>query len=108
MKIRKTDILRLTRVALQLRSKLTSINETLAYSVSAQVADQEDWCGLEAKPGGVVVTSWRHLKTFSLDFGKGLGKIFDFAIGITLMPGACIVMPPRTGGDESKEKSAIP
>ena len=54
------------------------------------------------------MTSWRHLKTFSLDFGEGLGKIFDFAIGITLMPGACIVMPLRTGGDESKEKSAIP
>lgn len=51
------------------------------------------------------MTSWRHLKTFSLDFGEGLGKIFDFEAGITLIPGACIVMPSRTQGDGSKEES---
>lgn len=53
----EADILRLTQVAFQLRSKLASINEIAAYSVPAQVTDQEDRCGLEAKPGDVIVIS---------------------------------------------------
>lgn len=58
----KADILRLTQVALQLRGKLVSINETTAYSVSAQADDQENWSDLEAKLGGVVIISWRLLR----------------------------------------------
>lgn len=54
------------------------------------------------------MTSWRHLKTFSLDFGEGLGKIFDFEAGITLIPETCIVMPLRTQGNGSKEESTTP
>lgn len=103
----ETDFLHLTQLALQLRSKLGSMNESFAYSVSAAVADQGNWCTVEAKPGDVIVTSWRHLKVFSIDFGEGLGKIYDFDAGLSLVPGACILMPSKTQGDALEDKPAV-
>src|SRR5699024_9816604 len=91
----EADLLALTQLALQLRGKLSSMNESLAYSVSAAVADLEDWTKLESKPGNVVVTTWRHLDSYALDFGDDLGKIVDFEAGLSLIPGACIVLPAR-------------
>lgn len=102
----EADFLHLTQLALQLRSKLASMNETLAYSVSAAVAGREDWCSIEAKPGDVIVTSWRHLRMFDLDFGEGMGKIVNFEAGLSLIPGACIFMLSRVQ-ENGLKKSAI-
>lgn len=98
----EADLLALTQLALQLRGKLSSMNESLAYSVSAAVADLEDWSKIESKPGNVVVTTWRHLDSYALDFGDGLGKIVDFEAGLSLIPGACIVLPARAQRGEAE------
>ncbi|XHF96370.1 hypothetical protein AWENTII_000007 [Aspergillus wentii] len=105
----EADLLALSQLALQLRGKLSSMNESLAYSVSATVADLEDWSKIESKPGNVIVTTWRHLDSYTLDFGDCLGKIVDFDAGLSLIPRACIIMParekaPREEG-EGKEKA---
>ncbi|KAL4970666.1 uncharacterized protein BDV14DRAFT_194457 [Aspergillus stella-maris] len=100
------DLQALTHLATHLRSKVTNdVNSTLAHSCSAAVSSSGNWFQTEGKPADVVMTSWRHLKVFSLDFGPGLGVIEDFESGFVMMPGACIVMPARTrGGDLSKGK----
>lgn len=49
------------------------------------------------------MTSWRHLKTFSLDYGEGLGRIVDFEAGLSLIFRACIFMPSRV-----RENGAMP
>jgi fumigaclavine B O-acetyltransferase len=97
------DLLHLTQLALHIRTKLTSMDETVAYSASAAVADYEDWTKIEAKPAGIIVTSWRDLKIYSLDFGAGLGCIEDFEPGLALVPGGCIFLPSRV----SLEKSGL-
>ncbi|BCS27755.1 uncharacterized protein APUU_60803A [Aspergillus puulaauensis] len=99
----EADLLALTQLALQLRGKLSSMNESVAYSVSAAVADLEDWSNIESKPGNVIVTTWRHLDSYALDFGNGLGKIVDFEAGLSLIPGACIIMPAREKAQKEKE-----
>ncbi|KAI9372766.1 hypothetical protein BJX61DRAFT_552704 [Aspergillus egyptiacus] len=91
-----SDLHALTTLAGSLRTALTdSVNTALAYSVSATVAQDGDWFRCEGKPADVVMTSWRHLKVFSLDFGPALGYIEDFESGFVMMPGACIVLPER-------------
>lgn len=104
----EAEFLHLTQLALQLRTKLGSINESFAYSVSATVTDKEDWCAAEIKSADVIVTSWRHLKMFGVDFGEGLGKIYDFDAGLLLVPGACIVMPSKDQGNALENGSAVP
>lgn len=95
------DTLHLAQLALRIRTKLTSMDKTLMYSASAAVADYEDWTKVEAGPAGIIVTSWRSLKVFSLDFGAGLGHIVDFEPGLTLVPGGCIFLPSRTSLEKS-------
>ncbi|KAI9933650.1 hypothetical protein ASPWEDRAFT_174810 [Aspergillus wentii DTO 134E9] len=92
----EADLLHLTQLALQLRNKLSSANETLAYSVSAMITNHSDWGGFEVNPGDVIVTIWRYFKTFSLDFEQGLARI------VVVDSGACIFMPAWVGdGSES-------
>ncbi|OJJ71574.1 hypothetical protein ASPBRDRAFT_126150 [Aspergillus brasiliensis CBS 101740] len=95
------DLLHLAQLALRVRTKLASMDETLMYSASAAVTDYEDWTKVEAGPAGIIVTSWRGLKVFSLDFGAGLGHIVDFEPGLTLVPGGCIFLPSRTSQEKS-------
>ncbi|KAL4957012.1 hypothetical protein BDW69DRAFT_202082 [Aspergillus filifer] len=91
------DLCALAHLATHLRSKVTrDVNSALAYSCSAAVASEGNWFQTEGKPADVVMTSWRHLKVFSLDFGPALGYIEDFESGFVMMPGACIIMPART------------
>lgn len=89
------DLLHLTQLALQIRTRLASMDETVAYSASAAVAEYDDWTKIEANPASIIVTSWRALKTYSLNFGPGLGYIKDFEPGLALVPGACIFLPSR-------------
>jgi fumigaclavine B O-acetyltransferase len=95
------DLLHLTRLALHIRTKLASMDETVAYSASATVADYDDWTKIEANPAGIIVTSWRSLKIYSLDFGPGLGCIEDFEPGLALVPGGCIFLPSRVSIENS-------
>ncbi|PWY62392.1 acetyltransferase [Aspergillus eucalypticola CBS 122712] len=99
------DTLHLAQLALRIRMKLTTMDKTLMYSASAAVADYEDWTKVEAGPAGIIVTSWRGLKVFSLDFGAGLGHIVDFEPGLTLVPGGCIFLPSRTSLEKSGSSS---
>lgn len=89
------DLFHLTQLALRVRAKLASMDDNLVYSASAAMAEGENWTGLEGKPADIIVTSWRSLKTYSLDFGAGLGHISDFEPGFALVPGGCIFLPAR-------------
>ncbi|KAL2845520.1 hypothetical protein BJY01DRAFT_263637 [Aspergillus pseudoustus] len=93
----EADLLHVAQLALQTRARITlHMNEVTAYSCSAQVVESGDWYETEGKPPNVVLTSWRHLRCYALDFGPGLGFIEDFEPGFSLIPGACIVLPQRT------------
>ena len=89
------DLIHLARLAHRVRSNLVSMDENLVYSASAEVAEQDDWTQIDAGPANIIVTSWRNLKVFSLDFGEGLGYIEDFEPGLALVPGGCIFLPER-------------
>ncbi|KAJ5819374.1 hypothetical protein N7474_004965 [Penicillium riverlandense] len=95
------DSLHLTQLALHIRNKLASMDETIAYSASAAVAEYDDWTKIEANPAGIIVTSWRSLKIYSLDFGARLGYIEDFEPGLALVPGGCIFLPSRVSLENS-------
>ncbi|KAL3461938.1 hypothetical protein BJX64DRAFT_299917 [Aspergillus heterothallicus] len=99
------DLLHVAQLALQVRARITfHMNEVMAYSCSARVAESGDWYGTEGKAPNVVLTSWRHLKCYALDFGPGLGYIEEFEAGFSLIPGACIVLPRRTREAEPNER----
>ena len=102
------DLLHLTQLALRIRTKLSHMDETVAYSASAAVAEHDDWAKIEANPADIIVTSWRDLKVYSLDFGVGLGFIDDFQPGFALVPGGCIFLPSRARRDDSKSMSPPP
>lgn len=95
------DLIHLARLALRVRSTLASMDENLVYSASAEVAGHDDWTQIDAGPADIIVTSWRNLKTFSLDLGEGLGYIEDFEPGLALVPGGCIFLPERASLDGS-------
>lgn len=81
---------------------------TVAYSASAVVADHDDWTTVEGRPAGIIVTSWRDLDIYSLDFGAGLGYIEDFEPGLALVPGGCIFLPARMSGGGGQDRATAP
>ncbi|PYI13450.1 hypothetical protein BO99DRAFT_452707 [Aspergillus violaceofuscus CBS 115571] len=81
----RRDLQRLAQLALRVRTRLSAMDETVAYSASAV-----------GRPAGIIVTSWRDLHVYSLDFGVGVGSIADFEPGLALVPGGCIFLPART------------
>lgn len=102
------DLLQVTQLSLRLRAKLNGLDETIAYSAAAAVADGDDdgdWSRTDGQPADIVLTSWRHLNVFALDFGPGLGHIEDFGSGFFLLPGACIFMPARTTQQQQENGS---
>ncbi|OJJ98283.1 hypothetical protein ASPACDRAFT_53241 [Aspergillus aculeatus ATCC 16872] len=88
------DLRRLAQLALRVRTRLSAMDETVAYSASAVV-----------DPPGIIVTSWRDLNTYSLDFGTGLGYIEDFEPGLALVPGGCIFLPARMSGGGGRDRA---
>lgn len=89
------DLFHLTQLALRVRTKLASMDDNLVYSASATVAEGDDWTGLEGTPADIIVTSWRALKAYSIDFGPSIGHLKDFEPGFALVPGGCIFLPAR-------------
>ncbi|PYH81622.1 hypothetical protein BO82DRAFT_414896 [Aspergillus uvarum CBS 121591] len=90
------DLHHLAQLALRVRTRLSAMDETVAYSASAVVADHADWTTVEGQPAGIIVTSGRDLRAYSLDFGAGMGSIAGFEPGLALVPGGCIFFPART------------
>ncbi|KAJ6164131.1 hypothetical protein N7470_002803 [Penicillium chermesinum] len=89
------DLFHLTQLAVRVRNTLASMDDNLLYSASATVAECDDWTKLEGKPADIIITSWRGLKTYALDFGPTIGHITDFEPGFALVPGGCIFLPER-------------
>ncbi|RAH69521.1 uncharacterized protein BO66DRAFT_392444 [Aspergillus aculeatinus CBS 121060] len=102
------DLRRLAQLALRVRTRLSAMDETVAYSASAVVADHDDWATVEGRPAGIIVTSWRDLNTYSLDFGTGLGYIEDFEPGLALVSGGCIFLPARMSGGGVRDRATAP
>ncbi|PYI29208.1 hypothetical protein BP00DRAFT_349306 [Aspergillus indologenus CBS 114.80] len=102
------DLQRLAQLALRVRTRLAAMDETVAYSASAVVADHADWTAVEGRPAGIIVTSWRDLRAYSLDFGAGVGSIADFEPGLALVPGACIFLPARTARMDDGGRATAP
>src|SRR5699024_1055459 len=92
------DLIHVAQLASQVRSKLQAMNEATAYSVASTISAQDEWNGTEGKPAEVIVTSWRHLCVYDLDFGAGLGKMNNFGTAFGLVPGAAIILPTRAPG----------
>ncbi|RAH76083.1 hypothetical protein BO86DRAFT_423442 [Aspergillus japonicus CBS 114.51] len=65
------DLQRLAQLALRVRTLLSVMDETVAYSASAVVADHADWTTVEGRPAGIIP-------------------------GLALVPGGCIFLPART------------
>lgn len=87
------NVVTLAQLATEIRTKLQSMNETDAYSMSAKIAEQDNWNDLGGKNASAIFTSWRHLGVFEVDFGGQLGPIKDFETEPGLMPGGCIMLP---------------
>lgn len=94
------DLLRVARLAAGIRRKLQSMNEADVYSVAAMVEAQDNWAATGARPANAFFTSWRHLGVYEHDFGAQLGQVVDFNTDSGVLPGVCIILPPRVTGQD--------
>ena len=90
------DLHQIASLATNISAKVTSINDEFVRSFISYVRGHQDWSFTNTKLPDVIVSSTRHLKVYSLDFGTILGQIDGFEL---LQPrtldGVCIIMPDR-------------
>jgi len=87
-------IIQITKLAFQIRVKLESIDDGYIRSLISYLQDQNDWDKIGLRFAGIIVSSLRHLKVYSLDFGTNLGRVASFNRQFGY-DGDCIIMPAR-------------
>ncbi|PKY02421.1 hypothetical protein P168DRAFT_283207 [Aspergillus campestris IBT 28561] len=94
----------LARLSLQIHQGLESIDEQHIRETIAFLQAQDDWSAVNHKPADIILSSWRHLGVYDLDFGAPLGFVDDFEMDFGLVEPLCFFMPKRRvrgggGGD---------
>jgi fumigaclavine B O-acetyltransferase len=92
-----TALLEITALALQLRQKLASIDDEHVRQYLGQLTRNQDWSRIGTRLPDTMVSSWRHLKVYRLDFGPSLGQVIEFNPQATLVDGICTIQPERAG-----------
>jgi fumigaclavine B O-acetyltransferase len=92
-----TALLEITALALQLRQKLASIDDAHVRQYLAHLMMNQDWSHIGTLLPDTMVSSWRHLKVYRLDFGPSLGQVIEFNPQATLVDGICTIQPERAG-----------
>ncbi|KAG0155444.1 hypothetical protein PDIDSM_1021 [Penicillium digitatum] len=101
--IANAALLEITALALQIRQKLALIDDPSVRRDLARLMRKQDWSQMGTHLPNMMVSSWRQLKVYGLDFGPALGQIVEFNPQATLVDGFCIIQPERAS--ESGEKS---
>ncbi|KAJ5405380.1 hypothetical protein N7465_006664 [Penicillium sp. CMV-2018d] len=90
--IKHDDLQKLAQVASLIRQQLTSIDEQAVWQLieSKRVPNASAFA---PSPFIVSVSSWRHMKTHSVDFGPILGHIDTFEMDMPPFINSCVIMP---------------
>ncbi|PLN76224.1 transferase family-domain-containing protein [Aspergillus taichungensis] len=87
------DIAQLAAVAAEVRKGVLAVDEKHVLSLLSFMQKQEDWSALSIKLAGTLITSWRHLSVYSMDFGEPLGRINGFEMHMIPIPNLCVILP---------------
>ncbi|PWY94267.1 hypothetical protein BO94DRAFT_572749 [Aspergillus sclerotioniger CBS 115572] len=94
------DLTSLTQTAHQIRTALNTLTRESIPNLITHIRERrhagEDIC---LQMGDIVVSSWRHLSVYGIDFGPGLGKITGFEVQEGLMERLVVVLPRKRDGD---------
>ncbi|KGO47541.1 Transferase [Penicillium expansum] len=95
--IGNTELLEITALALQLRQNLALIDDAHVREDLARLTRKQDWSQMRARLPDTMLSSWRHLKVYHLDFGPALGRVVEFNPRAALLDGLCNIQPERAG-----------
>ncbi|KAJ5955893.1 hypothetical protein N7501_010172 [Penicillium viridicatum] len=97
-KINHADLQRVAQVASLIRQQVTSIDEQSVWQLieSKRVLNAS---AFTPSPFLVSVSSWRHMKTHSVDFGPTLGHIDSFEMDMPPFINSCVIMPRHMAKD---------
>ena len=95
----KEQVFQLASIAFRIRSALESTDDSHIRSLISYLHKQPDWSEICLKAAGTVVSSWRHLNVYNLDFGPKIGKIDNFEIEHGLFDGMSVILPAVRIGD---------
>ncbi|KAL3443339.1 hypothetical protein BJX65DRAFT_312019 [Aspergillus insuetus] len=84
------------QLAAQLRSGLMSIDDSYIRSLVSYISQNHGGGGSQVVLTDTIVTSWRHLSVYNLDFGVRLGRIVRFLPPIPSFDGVCCLLPARS------------
>ncbi|GFF78845.1 hypothetical protein IFM53868_02448 [Aspergillus udagawae] len=87
------SLLPIAKLAFRIRHKLSGFNDHYVRSLTSFLKGHDDWNTMHLRPFDIVVTSWRHLQVYDLDFGPHLGYIDSFHDQWWGIPGGCVIMP---------------
>jgi hypothetical protein len=85
----------IAQLAAQLRSGLMSIDDGYVRSLVSYVSQNYGGGGSQIALTDTIVTSWRHLGVYNLDFGVKLGRIARFLPHPPSFDGVCCLLPAR-------------
>ncbi|GFF59402.1 fumigaclavine B O-acetyltransferase [Aspergillus udagawae] len=104
--LRNALLLEIARVALQLRKGLAAIDDAYFRQFVSRLRANLDWSQLGANLPDTMVSSWRHLKVYRLDFGARLGRVVEFHPQTALVDGICIIQPERIAHEDDSADMA--
>ncbi|EAW12192.1 transferase family protein [Aspergillus clavatus NRRL 1] len=88
-------LLEIARVALQLRKSLAAIDDAYFREFVSRLWAGKNWSQVGANLPDTMVSSWRRLKVYRLDFGARLGCVVEFQPQVILLDGTCVIQPER-------------
>ncbi|KAF7172373.1 hypothetical protein CNMCM5623_004581 [Aspergillus felis] len=91
-------LLPIADLAYRIRSELNKINDSYVRTLNSFLKSHEDWSSMKITPPDILVTSWRHLTTYQLDFGPHLGHIDRFDGPKSSFDGGCVILPAGHSG----------
>ncbi|KAI9728823.1 MAG: hypothetical protein M1834_007210 [Cirrosporium novae-zelandiae] len=102
------DLLVLTDLAFQIRSKLAVTDDAHIRSAISWILDCKDWGTILTAYSDSVASNWRHIKVYQSDFGPHLGRIENFDTSPGMVEGECIIKPERTPENLGARSGKVP
>ncbi|PLB53753.1 hypothetical protein P170DRAFT_460114 [Aspergillus steynii IBT 23096] len=87
------ELFHIANIAFQVRAMINSTDDRYTRGYISYLNNQSGSYSAMSGLSGLLVTSWRHLPVYDLDFGPGIGKIDHFESPPGMMEGACIILP---------------
>lgn len=87
------SLLPIAYIAYRIRDQLSMIDDKYVRGLTTFFKTRKDWDAITPIPADIIISSWRHLKTYELDFGHNLGHIVNFRSLRPPIGNLCIILP---------------